>query len=264
LVTDWSTRVNTNGGAVPTTAIIKAVNDAYNRLANVGILSNILVFNPFAYGGGGAGSLVTILTPLIKGPSGKDPWTTSNFINGSTTINGLVGGNIDELHIGFNPSTGFVSINSAGQSIYAFTAGNDGVNYDCGCFNGADGVFTIHVNDAGNTLYDCFSLANRVTVATSGAGFYGVNRVSASDLRLFFGNGTTASQQVGTTSALGAGAMPNTEQFVMGLNNNGVGTLPTVHTISCYVAHTGLTLQQWDLLKQTVQAMRVAMGGGSV
>jgi hypothetical protein len=264
LNTDWLTRVIANFGRSPTNAVIKAVNDFYNQLGNVGILSNMLVVNPFAFGSVGGGSaLATLETPLIRG-SGRDPWLDHNLTNANATINGFVGGGF--MRTGFIPSAGFASINSAGQSIYNFTSIEDGTNYDCGGYNSVDAIFSIHVKSVGNTLYDAFSLANRVSVASSGSGFYSVNRVSATDLRLYFGNSTNATAQVGSTSALGAGAMPAIEVDVsaLALDNAGNAFGTSNQTHSFWAAHTGLTITQADLLKQAVQAMRVAMGGGFV
>jgi hypothetical protein len=264
LNTDWVTRVNNNGGAAPSNAIKKAVNDFYNRLGNVGILSNMSAINPMGFGGGGAGSLITMSTPLIKG-TGSDPWGNHNLVNGSTGVNGLSPATAGWLQTGFIPSAAFASINNSGQSIYIFNAANDGINFIEGCWDGANSQMTLQPqNTAGNTVYALFSSPNKVTVATPGSGFYSINRVSATDLRLFFGNGTTPTAQVGSVSALGAGALTGFELYIGALNDAGAGTLSSGQTVSFWCAHTGLSITQADLLKQAVQAMRVAMGGGFV
>jgi hypothetical protein len=108
-------------------------------------------------------------------------------------------------------------------------------------------------------------------VATLGAGYYSLNRVSTTDLRLFYAKAATPHAQQGATYVT-----PDTTTFV-GSND----FLPffglwlfdsdimysadfSSNTLSFAAIHNGFSAAQSELLYAAVQILRTAFGGGYV
>lgn len=254
---DWAARCFANAGTLGNISQIKAVNDMWCSLVNAGVSSQILVLNPLA----GIADLNSSQTPLIRG-AGADPWTQANFNNAASTVNGVVGNNSGHLDPVFTPNN-FASAANAGVSVYDITASNTNT-YEVGSFDGGTSQATLRCGNGGNVVGCMFASGNQFTAANPGAGFFSMNRVSATDFRLFWGNSTNPLAQIGATLAGANGATNAFSIYTHGLNSSGSPTLLSAHTLSFIAFHNGLTLAQATVLFNAAQAMRVALGGGFV
>jgi hypothetical protein len=70
---DWVTRVVANGGAMPSSTTINALQVFVAKLRSVGLWSKMLIINPLV-----SDNLIASITPLLKGNS-SDPWANSGF-----------------------------------------------------------------------------------------------------------------------------------------------------------------------------------------
>jgi hypothetical protein len=85
VVTDWSTRVVANGGALPSQTSIIAMETLRSSLVTQGLTNKIYSLCIFV-----PDSVIAASTPLIKN-KGADPWTNNGFVSGDLSIQGLKG-----------------------------------------------------------------------------------------------------------------------------------------------------------------------------
>ena len=258
-VCDWAKRVVANGGSQTTLTERTAMNTLDLSLVSNSLDSQMTYVLTYV-----SSSLIGAITPLYK-VVGADPAINTGFVAGDLTINGLQNSGGNSLDIGATVAQLFASATSSGISLYAFTGGSEaGTLYDTGAFDGVSNQATLRVNNGGNCVGCMFASGNQLTVASPGAGFYSTNRVSAVDYRIFWGNSTNAFAQQGATLAGANGATFATDPSIPGLRQGGSTTLWSNHRYSAALWHNGLTLAQATNLFNAVQALRVALGGGSV
>ena len=260
LNTTWATQFNTNSGLNPSANETASVNNFYNGVVNAGLLSNVLCCNCLV----GAGNAVGMGTPIIKG-SGTNPWTAAGVANGYCTVNGF-NSNGSFYESGFLDNS--LSLNNAALWCYDVTGGADTANHFLyGTFNGADAFCGLR-SDPGtgtNVNIGCWSIAGSTTITTTRpAGLYIMERIAATDLRLWFFNSTNPLAQLGATIATAEGAQSGIQFYIGALNNAGGGFGSTTHTISFWAATISMTTAQKAAFAKLIQALRVAIGGGFV
>lgn len=261
-VTDWQARVVANGGASPGAATLAAVDTFWKGVKADGLDTLIVALNFIA-----PDNLIAAQTPLIVGSAfgGLDPWTNVNnkFVAGDLSVNGLTGNGVDKvLRTGIDASLAFIP-GSAGWSCYGYTVNNTG--YDIGMITLAT-ILLGGMNHGGTSrsYIGNGSLANAVTVATKGNGFYTGNRISTTDHRMFFATSVSPFAQIGATDAvLWNSNYGNPGIAAFGDNNSSVGLENlSSNTISFFALHAGLTSVQAQNLYNRVQTLRQAFGGG--
>lgn len=267
LATDWAARVAANGGAVPSGATVSAISDFCDALDAASLTAAMIAVNCFA-----PDSLIASYTPLIVG-AGLDPWTFYSFVLADLTTSGLVGNGTNKYIDSGVRSTDFLSAANMGMTLYGSVVSSVAGATDCGF---TDSVGTsqciLRLNDGGNAIANSPSgNIGGVSVASAGAGYYSMNRVSTTDLRLFYAKSSSPHAQLGATYATldtTAFAGPNDwlTLYVMFFKNTGAPYGPSFSSnrISFSAFHNGLSIAQSSVLYSAVQALRTALGGGHV
>lgn len=268
--TGWVGRVIANGGASPSQATINAVNTFDAALVTAGTKSLIKYLNFYA-----PDSLIAAQTPYIVG-SGLDPMT--NQCGGGTgtmdiTVNGLARGTATAGNFGSKPSVDFADDLSAGITLYVFTTVNEAV-VDLGYANDAlTQAFEMVTNSGGVFVGNIYSQVTGAYVATlpggsfTGAGYFSLNRVSATEMRLYIANGGTAHAQLGTTIVTEAGTRQNQQCYLWSANQTdhaGACSADSQKRYSCLMLHLGLTSTQSNANFNAIQALRTSFGGGFI
>lgn len=149
IVTDWSTRVVANGGALPSQNTIQAMETLRTTLISQGITNKIYALCNFV-----PDSVIACCTPLFY-HLGYTNWGNSNFVSGDLTINGLKGnGSTKMLETGIRMQD-FVPVDgSSGMSLIVTESASNAVNTTAGYMTAAGTVaFSINVSDAGITRW---------------------------------------------------------------------------------------------------------------
>jgi hypothetical protein len=277
VVIDWIYRVQKNGGAKPGQNTISAVNHLYKNLATTTILGKIKSLNCYV-----PDNLIAAITPLIN-TYGKDPWLNNNnqFVIGDLTINGLKGNGSDQ----FSPSlaklldtgvsgSNYSNDNTAGITIYAYTTGlsADAGTYEAGYTNddGSDGAsLSFHDNNANIFRFWAFNLNNGGCLFNStGSGYLSGNRISSTDMRMYFANTFNAHSQVAINTGLNTGTRAAHNIFVHAAYHWNAGSLyefgASPSRISFAAIHDGLTGGESSQFFSFIQSYRKQIGGGWV
>jgi hypothetical protein len=265
LANDWAARVVINGGAPPSGATVSAISDFCNALDAASLTSQFLALNVFA-----PDNLTACMTPLIFN-FGHDPWANLNFVGGDLSVNGLKGDGASKYINTFVHSTNFVSSSNTGVTIYGSVVSNTGVDFGFSTNDATHRILFILSQGSTTTGQTPSGNVGGISVATLGAGYYSLNRVSTTDLRLFYAKAATPHAQQGATYVT-----PDTTTFV-GSND----FLPffglwlfdsdimysadfSSNTLSFAAIHNGFSAAQSELLYAAVQILRTAFGGGYV
>lgn len=259
---NWSTRVVTNGGTLPSNTTLSAASDFCYALDTAGITSQMITVNVFA-----PDSLIAAITPLIKN-AGNDPWTNNNFVSGDLNIDGLKGnGSNKYLVTGLNPSVVFAGplSASAGITLYSTYANGDGSGADCvaldGSYNFSLGLWADNV---GNTSFDCFTnVTNRLSCESlaNSLGYVSGNRTSMTNQSIYQANSAIPHFLAGS-NALGPGsAVPNAIILIFCWYSSGYAQF-SLKRFSFAAIHRGLSLANSNNLFNAIQTMRKAFGGG--
>lgn len=256
--------------------LIKPFDELVKGLRRDGLWDDIWELNGYM-SSGGTGAVGMCGTPQKIGPTGADSglylWSNrgSAHVDGDVTINGIVGdGSTKAFVTGIRPSGTFSSANSAGLSVYVSTHTTTG--YDVGGFNAAGTALFGLGSDSGGTFNgDCWdpAVVSSLTPASPAlAGFYSISRISATDFRCYFGNGSNPLAQIAVnTTASGQtwfGGAGNNNLLVGGVEFQGTMVAATARRQSFFVAHEGLTFARTQLLFNRVQTFLIRKGGGFV
>ena len=271
LATSWRTRVQTNGGAAPSTASVRAISDFSYHLDDNGLTSLILSCNVFA-----PDSLNACFTPLIVGP-GLDPWTnvSNQFVSGDLTVNGLIGDGVAKsLATGIDPSTAYSGDNSAGLFVYESTtsaATTCPIGAAASLSTRALELFTNSFG-AGIFLWDCWdNTDNRGrTVKNPGptlAGFYLGTRTGATVSKSYFANSSNpwAEQGNNVGTSIGVhGDVAGSDINVFCQHSGANQFFFSTRRMSAAGVTRGLTSAQGQALYNGIQTLRQTFGGGFV
>ncbi len=277
VVVDWVNRVQKNGGAKPSQNTIVAVNDFYHNIASTTILGKVKSLNCYV-----PDNVIAAITPLIN-TVGRDPWLNNNnqFVAADLTINGLKGNGSDQfntsvvkfLDTGVSGSN-YSNDNTAGLTVYAYTTGlsADAGTYEAGYTNddGSDGAsISFHDNNANIFRFWAFNLNNGGCLFSStGSGYLSGNRISSTDMRMYFANASIAHSQVAINTGLNTGARAAHNIFVHAVYHWNAGGLVTFGAspsrLSFAAIHDGLTSNESGQFFSFIQAYRQQIGGGWV
>lgn len=275
VVTSWSSRVVSNGGAAPSGPYQTAVSNLVAGMKSDGIWSKMYIVNPIVPGATvgvnpPSSSCWSFVTPLLVG-AGTDPWKDKSGANpaatmpsnGQTniTINGFQGFNMDT---GAFPSNIWASATNLGWSIYLyqFSPGNN-------CYSGADDYTTPHAmrliaTNAASVL-DCGAQSD-LNPGSFATGFISVNRSANNSLKVHFANsGVAANTQYTNTTVDNTDPRAVAFNFwFWGASNPAGGDLENRNILSFCACHQALSLADFTLFYNRVQAFRTAIGGGYV
>ncbi len=262
LATSWATRVVTNGGAAPSLASVATLSNFAYALDAAGLTSSFLALNCFA-----PDSLIACITPLIITYGGA-AWTSTGFFSYDVTANGLTGDGVTKRLNTWVTGANFPSSDNAGVTLYASAASNAPANRDIGFtdYTGSNAIY-MAVNEGGNFGGYLPSSANVISGTTQGPGYYSLNRVSSTDLRMYYAKSSSAHAQIGatgTTSDTTAFAAYNIYVFCQFLWNTGGTYGNSINRLSFVALHSGFSAAQSASFYSAVQALRTALGGGYV
>jgi hypothetical protein len=258
-VVNWAARVVTNGGAAPSAAT-KACLSTFCYALDAASLTSLMVSVCCLV----PDNLIAAITPLLVG-GGRDPWLNQNFLAGDLTVNGLLGnGSTKFLETGISPTWIPGMPDSGGCTIYYYTNPND---------NGVEIAWNDVVDShqfalqfyAGTIYFDCYVYSTgRISYAASGfTGYVSGNRIASNSEDIYTANsGTTHGSVVhgaGAPGTIGIG-----EVYCFAANNFGGAAYYSAKRLSFAAIHQGLTSAQSLAFYNSIQAMRVAFGGGYV
>lgn len=256
-VLDWVARVQTNGGAKPSTATINAMATFWNTVIGAGLDTKAIAVNCYV-----PDNLIASITPLIVG-GGNDPWTNHNFVSGDLTTNGLSSdGSTKYLDSGLNAST---KLNATSNSVIIYYFTGAGV-IDFGAQDAGLNGIVFSSQGGGNGFYDCYNPtvgAGRNTwVHNNLGGYYCGSRRANNDDDVYFANSTNAHASLNHIATSG-GARPNLLIFVHCMNNNGVPYWfqAFAQRLSFVWIGLGLTTAESLTMFNAVQALRTTLGG---
>lgn len=259
VVSNWASRVVTNGGAAPSQSTQGILSNFVGDLQNDGIWAKMITVNCVA-----PDSFIAAQTPLLVGTGGNDPWTNVGFTGTELTINGLLGnsGAIKRLKTGITHTV--IGPTTAGVSWYAFALNTDG--FDGGGYDGTNGLlFAGKHSDTKTYAYNGKISANVISLTSPGTGFYCDLRVSTTDHKLYFANSGNAFAQIGATdSTLYNGTAFAGDMWTWCVNLSNGAQFPASDRLSFVAFHSGVTSSEGATLFSRVDTMRRALGGGFV
>ena len=256
---DWSTRVQANGGAAPSANTLAAVSNFCGALDAAAISIKMMLVNVFA-----PDNLIASITPLFK-VYGNDPWTNANFVAADLTVHGLKGnGTSKSLDTGAIPNTVFSgSALQGGMSLYN-TFPDVGVGADI-YVNNVNDSFILYCCNAGNATALIWSIGNGQASATGlplGLGFTSSSRLSATSMNIYTANSTVAFSSIASIATTLGVPAHTYSIYIFAKNISGTINSWTSKRFSFAAIHSGLTLAETQSLYNAVQQMRQAFGGG--
>jgi hypothetical protein len=267
IVTNWASRVVTNGGASPSAATQAALTTFCSALDTADIMRLICVMNPLV-----PDNLIAAQTGLIIEPTNtNDPFTNSNFVAGDLTVNGLLGNAVNKkLDTGFNASIVFTAT-AGGAALYNTTSTNS-TEQDMGANNLGANQFQFHISfnvaGTGTAICDMFNdTTSRIQTANNGwTGYITMQRTLANVYQLYRANSVTPHANLGGVNAnVNASTPPAPTVFVFAMNNNGGGGASfSGKRLSFMSLNYGMTQAQSLSFFNAIQAMRTALGGGFI
>ena len=254
VTSNWAARVVTNGGTAIPAANQTAVCNMVAGLISDGVWSNVLVMNVLD-----PTSLIGSHTPLKVG-TGIDPWT-SNYVSGDLSANGLTGdGSSKHATTGFFGDS-WSSTGSVGFFAYCYTSGSAGNGLVNGLGDaGNTMVWGIVAASGGNATFYNGLYAGNIVVAAPGNGYFSSQRVSTTDHRAYWANGSNAHQQLGSNLTNNAGTLQHSP-FWIGCSDTVFNDCSNA-TLSVVGLTNGLVSADDAKLFSRIQTYLVARGGG--
>lgn len=262
VATDWAARVETNGGAAPSSETVQALSDFVDALDAASLTSKMIAVSCMV-----PDSLTAAITPLIAGP-GLDPWTNNNFTAPNLDVDGLQGSAAGPRYLdsGVQPATHFNSSADCGCTVYNMAAINESTRDAGSLVASYSAAFALHLTLSGTTLWDCWSTGDRIQVANSAfTGYVSANRFSTNTQSVYRANSSVPHEVLGTRNGLASAFTGNVYGFYFFSNNSsGSPAFTGNKKFSFCAVHDGLTESESADLYTAVQAMRTALGGGYV
>lgn len=258
--TAWAAQVVTNGGTAIPSSNQTAVCHLVNGLVIDGLYSDVLmlgVIDPT--------SLIGAFTPVIQG-AGSTPWLNNSFVGGDLSANGITcrASSSTSMRTAFALSS-WPSAQSLGFFAYIYHRG--AVGYTMGASDGGATIYAAFVSeftDHNSYFYNGAVPGNVITVNPSpGDGYFSDQRVSSTDHRAYWANGSNAHAQIGATDTTSWTGTQSNNPFWIGCGDfifNGCCN----DTISAVGFTNGLSAARDALLFARIQAYLVERGGGFV
>jgi hypothetical protein len=259
-VQDWITRIEANGGRIPSVNTQRTMEVLYNDLAGAGLVSkmkSLCVFVP--------DNLTAALTPFIKS-AGNNLWRSVGFAPSDLSGSGIVGNAVKYLDTGVIPTVDFPTSTSFGMSLYCTNTLSEG-KFDNGSIVNASQQMIWYINNSGGQFFDCWqsSGGGRATYSPGTAtAFFSGNRTSATNLSLYKASSVTPFAETANNNTAGIGTMPSYSLWIFAANANGTpnGGLISGKSYSFAAIHEGLVSAEAQNLFNAVQKCRVSLGGG--
>jgi hypothetical protein len=260
--TDWLNRIAAAGGAKPSQATIRVMNQFGRNLVKANIDSgmvSVCVYVP--------DNLIASITPYIK-TAGYDSYVNTGFVAADLTINGLIGnGTTKFLDTGCIPLSAFPSDASAGIGCYVSNIPAAESRVEGGVQNTAtvNSGFEIYANFNGLEEFDCWTFASTAIGAlpsntTSG---YMLGTLAAGTNTVYFANAANPHAALGTHAAAG-GRIVTFPVFFFATNVSGVATLHTTKRLSVSFLTLSLTAAESSAFFTALDNCRRGLGGGFV
>jgi len=266
ITADWVTRVQPNGGAVPSQQTQNAAITFINSLKACNVLSNIVALNIFA-----PDSLIAALTPLIKGP-GVDPWVNHGFVAGDLTASGLTGdGATKWLDTGVVAKTAMPNA-KGGLALYCptsyavATVADDMGGYE----TGATIAIELSFSGTANNLMFSYGNYSSMWVGGGNAGpFLGLLLgyafgTTTRSYGFFKANGTIGWTQISSTTVGSLTNWPNVNIYLFARNQAGAAGGFSARQFSFAAIFTFADAASGQCLYNAVQTLRWGLGGGYV
>jgi hypothetical protein len=262
VASDWAARVVTNGGTAIPAANVTAACNFVSTLKASGDWSNLLVVNL-----GDPTSLIGFETPLLRGSGGGgiDPWTNNSVVSGDISANGFTGdGGSKKFQTGFGT---WASSQSVGFAVYIYNATGSGASfpYDMGVSDGGGtNYYTIAARFPSTNQTHAISgnnSNNAILTAFPGNGYFSDQRVSSTDHRLYWANGSNAHAQIGATDTFSWTSTLAGVPMYVGCGDfifNGCST----DTMSAFIFSNGLSAAADARVFSALQTYLIARGGG--
>jgi hypothetical protein len=258
---DWAASCHNNGGAVATATYL-IINTFCNGLRAAGLDSLMISIIPLV-----PDNLIAAITPIYR-VTGNNPWLNTGFVAGDLNVNGLNGSGAPWLQSGVVPDTIFTSDGDCGITVYNVTNPAESKE-ESGVLSGANQI-GLYIDFGGTAFFDCWNSAGgRISAANAGwKGFTSANRTTATDSAIYIANSTTPfATLVAGAGEAGIGNRPGG----VGINiaffaayNAGLPRDPIAKRLSFCAIHHGLNSAQAHNFFNLIQALRVALGGGTV
>lgn len=264
VVADWVTRVATAGGATPSSNTQAALAKFYSSLLANDLVKKMRAIQCFVPDNLTAASVPFVCT------YGNEAWTKNNFVDADLTVNGLQGNATNKyMTTGLSASSMFAVDNDCGLTAYAYTATNSGTtDYVAIGATNVDGL-SLRINSYYNSAYRTIGTSDdqttSVVVAASGkAGYYSVNRISSTDIRLYFANTASGHTQLGVNTTANTATRTSTPIMAFAGGSPGSPMTGTYdgNRYSFMAAHQGLTSTESALFYAAIRQLRVDLGGG--
>jgi hypothetical protein len=259
----WSSDVIRLGGATPSAGTVTALNTFVAGLSSAGILTKMLSVNAIV-----PDNLTASRVPIICN-AGLELWTNTAFVGGDLTVNGLKGdGATKYLNTGIAPNALIVPSTNFGMTVVSPDSASNTTGCQCGSYNSLNsnndtGMF---INFGGDAYVECCGFGSGWNIQVTpqpGNGYYSSNRVSTTNLKLYFANQANAHAQVGSATTASGAALASVLYAFASRNTNGIAGLFDAKRLSLIAFHLGLTSAESATFYSLIAALRTSLGGGN-
>jgi len=259
----WSNLVISLGGPRPSQNTIRAIQTIYDGIVSAGLLSKMLSVNAIV-----PDSLVAARVPFIQA-AGDQIWTNTSFVDADLTVDGLKGnGSTKLLDPGISPNAQIVPSSNFGMTIVSPDSAGSSTGVEFGSINNlnSDHDTYLGLNSVGNAnVNSCgFGSGWNIQVAQAGNGYYSANRLTTTDLKLYFANQATPHAQIGSaTTATGTALASAMYVFAVRNTNGGAPAAFTSKRLSFVAVTLGLTSAESASFYSLIAGLRNSLGGGN-
>lgn len=268
---DWSTRVQANGGPAPSLKTLWALQIFVDRLTIADLWSKMLDFVFFP-----PDSLIAACTP-VKVTYGNSLWATNSFTPDLLSVNGLAGQETADYYlttgINLNKSPAFTGLSPSifpGLSVYVVDPTSDDEFFEMGTdfFSGlnlATGFSESGEHSSGLAVFDAYGQDDGEVVEANPTfkGFVSGNRTDLAHSALYRANSVKPFETVAETDSNNTTlAAEDSNMVCFGTRLHGDPSRFTNRTLSFAAFHYGLTAGAAENLFKYVQGLRMDLGGG--
>ena len=200
--------------------------------------------------------------------NGHSPFINHNFVTADLTVDGIIGNFSDKfMDTGFVSDDHWADFDSSGLSIYESdeTANLINEETDIGVEGGGDISLTWYQVIAAQSFGRDGALSSVAFAQPDAPAFYTMNRTSDAMMTLHRANSIIPFAQLDTDATGEAGTLlPTNPIYFMALNSGGGDINDSGKRISFMAIHEGLTATESQDLFNSVQDLRIALGGGFV
>ncbi len=259
--TDWLNRIAAAGGAKPSQATIRVMDQMGKNFIKAGLDTGMVYLCVYVQD-----NLIAAITPYFK-TAGNNSCVNNGFVAGDLTIDGLKGNGVKYLDSGCIPLTAFPSDASAGIGCYvsnipAAESKVEGGVQNTGTVNSG---FEIYANFNGQEEFDCWTFASTAIGAlpSNTTAGYMFGTLASGTNTVYFANAANAHAALGTHAVAG-GRIVGFPVFFFATNVSGVATIPTNKRLSASWLTLSFTAAESLTLFTILDNCRRGLGGGFV